>query len=382
MDKVYSNCFCNIYASSGCPDRGLFAERHHQALSMARYAISVSDATRRSVRCQYELLNTAFWEIRGPESLMRRGWVFQEWLLAPRIIHFGIRELSWECHNSMVTKVGHFARKSGERSPKDLLGLARVASTQKDLEGVFHCWAKMLVAYTVCDLTRPNDRLIALSGVANKMSELLDENDTYLAGLWLSCLPFLLTWRIERWLERQLGDQPEGFQDADYMLGFGGPSWSWASVTNQISYLRSTHERSCIKVLDADTTLKSNNRTGGVSDGYIKLRGLLTTHLTVRHTIIAWASIHLECREEKGMRFKHSKWNPDTPSRITKNCEVICLPIARGDIVSRLRGITLVDSERGDGSYKRNGAFLIQFITEAHVEDFLSGGKKTELTLV
>jgi len=39
-----------------------------------------------------------FGDIRGSSPLLRRGWVFQERLLSPRILHFHSEELMWECN--------------------------------------------------------------------------------------------------------------------------------------------------------------------------------------------------------------------------------------------------------------------------------------------
>ncbi|OTA90533.1 hypothetical protein M434DRAFT_390302, partial [Hypoxylon sp. CO27-5] len=79
--------------------------------------------------------------------LLSRGWVFQERVLAPRILHFCNQELVWEC---------------GEQT-------------------CFECGT----------LTKDGDRLPALSGLAERMAPFLGK---YLTGLWDKSLLRDLTW--------------------------------------------------------------------------------------------------------------------------------------------------------------------------------------------
>ena len=50
--------------------------------------------------------------------------------------------------------------------------------------------------YTRCDLTYPEDKLPALSGIARKISE--QDRDIYLAGHWRKDLALWLTWYAVR----------------------------------------------------------------------------------------------------------------------------------------------------------------------------------------
>lgn len=55
-------------------------------------------------------------------------------------------------------------------------------------------WANVVQIYGKCSVTKPEDRLIAIAGVAKSIKPLLD--DEYLAGLWKKDLPYNLVWFI------------------------------------------------------------------------------------------------------------------------------------------------------------------------------------------
>jgi hypothetical protein len=63
----------------------------------------------------------------------------------------------------------------------------------EDFEGI-DFWNKIVQNYGKCSFTKPEDRLIAIAGVAKSIQPLL--NDEYLAGLWKKDLPYNLVWVI------------------------------------------------------------------------------------------------------------------------------------------------------------------------------------------
>lgn len=76
-------------------------------------------------------------------------------------------------------------------------------------------WYELVKTYSEGRLTNPTDRLIALSGVAEKIAE--SSHGKYIAGMWSSVsLELGLLWRVVSSGKRQ--------------LFYCAPSWSWASV--------------------------------------------------------------------------------------------------------------------------------------------------------
>ncbi|KAF5971607.1 heterokaryon incompatibility protein [Fusarium bulbicola] len=85
MDEIYVNSMLNISATEGRVHEGLVFDRKALYINPCRATVRISE-TQENVRLQ------AFpdkWRLRPTEgSLNKRGWVFQERTLAPRIVHF------------------------------------------------------------------------------------------------------------------------------------------------------------------------------------------------------------------------------------------------------------------------------------------------------
>jgi hypothetical protein len=132
-------------------------------------------------------------------------------------------------------------------------------------------WRDITRIYTTCELTYPSDKLIALSGVAKIMAQVL--HDEYCAGLWKSCLVTELCW------SRAWGTQP-GTLPSTGASTYGAPSWSWTSLDCAIAYssLQYTTTRTpLINIIQCDVKTATVDRTGVVVDGILTLSGWLST---------------------------------------------------------------------------------------------------------
>ena len=124
-------------------------------------------------------------------DLVKRGWVFQERLLAPRVVHFTNQHLMWECRTRYATEpdfqetpktsMGTF-----RSSPQDLaLILPPIRSTPTK---VLEFWLSLLGECSSKLTTFEKDRLFAVAGIAGifKMAifKLAQIEVTYHAGLW------------------------------------------------------------------------------------------------------------------------------------------------------------------------------------------------------
>src|SRR5436309_1737800 len=88
--------------------------------------------------------------------LLTRGWVFQERLLSPRVLHFGIQELVWECT---------------ELSFCECEEVPHVTSLKKEhFEEIpsIWWWQQLISYYSILNLTFLSDWLPALSGIAKE----------------------------------------------------------------------------------------------------------------------------------------------------------------------------------------------------------------------
>ncbi|KAK4441926.1 heterokaryon incompatibility protein-domain-containing protein [Podospora aff. communis PSN243] len=87
---------------------------------------------------------------------------------------------------------------------------------------IVELWHGFVAQFSSLKLTKPLDRLPALSGLAQRAGPFLGE---YIAGMWTSSLLYDLAWRVETFMP---GSQPP----AQYR----GPSWSWVSVDTKACF--------------------------------------------------------------------------------------------------------------------------------------------------
>ena len=192
----------------------------------------------------------------GP--LNRRGWVVQERSLSLRTLHFGARQLFWECAELEASDVfpSGFVRGMPTNSPKlfiqtrsDLtreeqhrlgashlrngsnfiLGETRPDPSPVDMRvtpvhvmtAAHVRWIQLVKIYSRCDLTFSSDKLVAIAGLARDLSPYIKTE--YYAGLWLKGFMHQLCW----WVTKR---RPSARLDA-----LRGPSWSWASVDGVVT---------------------------------------------------------------------------------------------------------------------------------------------------
>jgi len=198
--------------------------------------------------------------------LNRRGWVFQERLLAPRVLHFAGDQVYWTCSSLLAAEIMPY----GNPALKDLFGeeIRRwhldIPLGQTSIGNCRNTWARLIESYSITSVTFPQDKLVAISAISRKMCKVrnLSPKD-YLAGLWRQDLPTHLLWVVYI----PCRAKPES-------LPYIAPSWSWASlVTTGVSWLLFPRESFVADLVDASVFLKTTDPFGSLISGYIRLRG-------------------------------------------------------------------------------------------------------------
>lgn len=232
MDSVYRNSICNI-AATGSSDSGggLFQDRDEAWVIPEEVEIQYRGHNRVYLASLQSLWGK--WVSRS--SLNRRGWVFQERLLSPRTLHFS-SQLFWECRTLQACETFPGGMPESEQHYEDLEGAVYPISQKDwlDPSRSLGNWCSLVEIYGRCSITKPEDRLIAIAGVAKSWQPLLD--DMYLAGLWTKDLPWNLVWSLAN-VEGDL-TVPTSYRCTKAFLSgkikfthmFAGPSWSWASL--------------------------------------------------------------------------------------------------------------------------------------------------------
>jgi hypothetical protein len=201
MGKVYKYAsLCIAATGSHDAEGGLFRKRNTTLLSPYRLNIITKSHAQ-----SYLALRADLWSSGVTEApLNRRAWVVQERLFAPRTLHFGREQIFWECRELEACEVlpDQIPPKFFESSDVgwELNGFKRWHFTVGDAieaasqgqeaprperrsfkQDIYEPWQFVVQEYMRCGLSKPEDKFVALSGMALEMSQLL--KDEYLAGL-------------------------------------------------------------------------------------------------------------------------------------------------------------------------------------------------------
>ncbi|KAJ0110083.1 hypothetical protein J7T55_014886 [Diaporthe amygdali] len=421
MQKVYRNSFLNISATAAeNSGDGLYSERYPQHLwedvvsldvdglhkgthlpLRTQSGFSPNPAVTRSAPLDMEfthlakvrsclLLDVSNWEkLVNQAPVNKRGWVVQERLLAPRVLHFCRGRIAWECaefdeiegHYPNIPnyqlvgdeiyegipikglepqKHGQKLRRNRLRGEDDPLldNTDKVSPIVHSLE----LWARIVEMYSRTDLTQKKDKLIALSGIAHRMATIIETSRKvkYVAGLWDADehLVSQLLWHVEPVCR---GDTESGGSTLEYPSRrpkeYRAPSFSWASidaqygngitcgdVLNPEGILVKVPQDDAITDSEMDTNVwrksvfvrcKTENEFGLVTGGHIRLEAYLyPVKLEREGTHYYWSlgvgnSASDEVRKERHYNVcLDCPGDDDQHSRLTKSEEIHCMPVA------------------------------------------------------
>ncbi|KAJ0314894.1 hypothetical protein Brms1b_006428 [Colletotrichum noveboracense] len=274
MHKVYSHSYCNISAAgSQDSSKGLFFNRDSR-LSLTEDATICAEGLGLDedyVDCT--IIDLEFWSHGvGQCPLNKRGWVLQERLLSPRVLHFGRDQLYWECREHAAAECYPDGLPETLRNgvPAKFKRLnPAVPSLDADQEETvdpfaYHrIWNSIVRSYSDTRLTKASDKLIALSGIAKDFQTKL--NDTYVVGMWRSTLESSLLWHVSR--QSQIDGSPSVRPEP-----YHAPTFSWASIDGRITTAGPTKENMLIEVVGLHLDHVSQDTTGLVTGGYLDLK--------------------------------------------------------------------------------------------------------------
>ncbi|KAK8018138.1 hypothetical protein PG991_007328 [Apiospora marii] len=269
MAEVYSNSHCNIAAAHAANGtHGCFTERDPHLVKPLK--IDLNWGLNPGV---YYAVHENIWQHNVMETpLNSRAWVCQERYLAPRNLFFGETQLFWECYDCSACEtfpaglppgLTKMVKMSDPHTSGAAVRRQRSLSEEPELDAL-SLWGEIVGQYSKGQLTFPDDKLVAVSGLASRMEKHVQSE--YLSGLWRKHLAAQLLWEIN------LGAPGERL---DF---YTAPSWSWASVHGVI-------EQACdmdrtddflLEIQEAQTqTVSEPNPFGQVKAGYIRARGYL-----------------------------------------------------------------------------------------------------------
>jgi len=233
-------------------------------------------------------------------DLMRRGWVFQEWLLSRRIVYYTPYETFMECQsfppqsicNDTIGKAHDLSEdKATADHSQDILDRPhpdisfkvdtkmRSGSTERE----YDIWYLAVTGYSATSLTFPKDHIIAIAGLAIEISKSLvshcksNKEPRYFSGLWLQDIHHGLLWR--------------GRIKELRSCSCGAPSWSWAACLGPVQWpKRDERARVLLKVLrplaDALPRVDNNRMAGNESRELRRSRDVDPIFKRVKNTLI------------------------------------------------------------------------------------------------
>lgn len=303
MCRIYSEASLTIVASrSDGSDTSIFGTQKFSQFDMVLYR-GLQLKVRTNLLKVHEINPVIPY---GPDGdpVTHRAWTYQEAVLSNRSVHFTSDELRWECNTWRHCQCGQMSKKFPlsydpeyvEYESYRLWRVAEIFPATSILEA-YVIWRGHMVYYTSRMLTKDSDRLVALSGLAQRFSMVMQEKflikDAYLAGLWRGGLPEQLLWFVElrkfSVLHGRRHDRPSEWR---------APSWSWASMEAPSNYLSSLIEEQRLEIIEATTEPLNADPFGQVKSGRLKARA------RILHNIRFIPS----SQSNSGSRFPLVKW--------------------------------------------------------------------------
>jgi hypothetical protein len=249
------------------------------------------------------------------EPLSRRAWTTQERMLSPRTLHYGTDQMYWECKEVLSAEDGavfdpscrsmptlkRLSRDLKEASKGDLSGLLAMLKLRRDETLTYSdssdvhnslsywsgpppekawvsTWRVLVEEYTNRKLTREEDKLPALAGLAKIIHA--ETRSPYLAGHWRSSILETLCWKVQVYEPNHMCSDPEHDKllppptksKVRYPTSYRAPSWSWASIDGSIDFPTYGGPRRCMaQVVDCEVVPNSKDPFGRVKSGWISI---------------------------------------------------------------------------------------------------------------
>ncbi|KAM4060740.1 heterokaryon incompatibility protein [Hirsutella rhossiliensis] len=187
MSDIYRGAVLNIAATSGADtDAGCLPSRMQFSMEPLVITLQGTDFP----DGHYTLYDHKYGvNAFDKMPLMKRAWVVQEILLAPRVLHMCATEMFWECPELVASETYRAAlppmlfhhwipREITQRAFCGSYGhatnLARGGNPAAPTGLLWESWREVVEVYTKCGLTYPRDKLVAISGLAKLIQSIFN----------------------------------------------------------------------------------------------------------------------------------------------------------------------------------------------------------------
>lgn len=363
MGNVYAHSYLNLSASHATEgsDPPLFYPKPWDNTYLSQLEVECDGPLKKDY-----VVDGGVWVDEVLEApLMGRGWVFQERFLAPRVLHFGKRQMAWECNCLSAVEIfpqglPEFLQPASSKQqeyssvtrPKDITAWGRFRGG----------WRQLVSRYSACSFTFPSDKAAALADVA-KMIETCCQ-DEYIAGAWKSTLLIDLAWFLAEY-----GKLMTPVSKAATCA----PSWSWLSLYGEIDFYPESSRAGKVTMFASVLGIPASDSVGSsalVAHGAIRLKGLL---LQVEEVIYEMSENVPRKFTVCGFEFEQgpspecTRLDPDRPisdiERLIRDGNLWFVPLyaSQAAIVA-----ILVSAIGRTGDFRRVGAAQIQYLKFPH----------------
>ncbi|KAM0210102.1 hypothetical protein ACHAQD_010843 [Fusarium lateritium] len=357
MGQVYANSYLNLSASYSADaeetDPELFYPEPWAHVQPSRVELEGMGPLQRDI-----ILDGDIWKDEVLDSpLLARGWVFQERFLAPRVLHFGMRQLAWECNGLSALEMFPCGLPDRlELLPKQRVYLSTLLPRQNTTLAEFReCWRQLVTQYSACELTFHIDKLIAFAGIAKIVEA--QRGEEYIAGTWKSIIKEDLGWYRTAFRGRVTHDSETRLR---------APSWSWLSLDGEIGFYPETSGYDSLTYFCS--VLQTPERENVGSSVFTARGNLRVESLMLPIGSIEWSGDDIKYFHVAGFRFEQSDGPESTQVDFDDSrpeVENLCaqrkasfVPLYASESV--FIGI-IIFKPRGAGNYRRIGAAQIQF---------------------
>lgn len=159
----------------------------------------------------------------GSEAISSRAWALQEWLLSRRLLVFATTGVHFICdERPLATTNVLYSLRLAPPGPR---------AWMSNKIGFINPWQRLVINFCARDLTDPADKLPAIAGLIEAYARVMGWPRTdCVAGVWRETLLKDLLW-IRAGMESLPSTRLSGRRPGR------APSWSWASVDGNITYL-------------------------------------------------------------------------------------------------------------------------------------------------
>ncbi|KAI1746141.1 heterokaryon incompatibility protein-domain-containing protein [Xylaria scruposa] len=234
MGDYFANSLFNIGAlDSTGPAGGLFRTRFRLNAKILWSPTSQAGLKAFYISQQSELSPVNLFRKLPAYALMRRGWVIQECVLAPRMLSFGGNEIIWQCSQlaASETYADQIQFDEDEASKYELasypfwtFGYPRSDREASLIRQAEKQWIGTLQAYCKSSLSFPEkDIFVALNGIGTLLVK--NFNGQFRHGIWDKAFPAVLLFE-----NKAVRDKNK------ILLARLGPTWHWASCYPRVNF--------------------------------------------------------------------------------------------------------------------------------------------------